>query len=97
MPVQANRQELRERNARAQEFLEFRKRFLFSQRDLAEALTCSLRTVASIERGEVTTPHPRWLRKFRTLKHRCERLELEAAQRAQALAAMPVAGERLSA
>jgi DNA-binding XRE family transcriptional regulator len=52
----------------ALEFKSFRRRFLFSQQNLADALGCSRRTVVSIEGGATMYPHPGLLRAFRDLK-----------------------------
>jgi DNA-binding XRE family transcriptional regulator len=55
-----------QRKRRAKEWKEFRKNFLYSQFDLAEALGCSRRTVGKVEAG-VCTPLPRFQRRFRDL------------------------------
>jgi DNA-binding XRE family transcriptional regulator len=62
-----------QRTARAREWTQFRRNFLFSQRDLAHALKCSLRTVQAVE-GEEVTPQARTQRRFRDLKSEQEKL-----------------------
>jgi DNA-binding XRE family transcriptional regulator len=62
-----------QRTARAREWKQFRRNFLFSQRDLAHALKCSLRTVQAVE-GEETVPQARIKRRFRDLKTEQEKL-----------------------
>ena len=54
----------------AQEFKSFRRRFLFAQRELADALGCSRRTIVSIEGGVTMNPRPELLRRFRDLKRK---------------------------
>ena len=61
-----------EKQCRAKIWLAFRRDYLFSQRDLAAALSCSLRTVQAIE-GEETVPQARVQRRFRDLKRKQER------------------------
>jgi DNA-binding XRE family transcriptional regulator len=63
-----------QKRRRAKEWRKFRKDFLYSQADLAEALSISRRTVVSVESG-VVTPLPRIQRAFRNLV-RQERLSL---------------------
>ena len=56
---------------RAVEWRRFRANYLYTQRVLADALHCSVRTVASIESGcEVVSPSLDLLRRFRDLKRR---------------------------
>lgn len=62
------REEQQQRQSRAEEWKQFRKDFLYSQGDLAQALNCARRTVVAVESQEVTQPHPSLLRKFRDLK-----------------------------
>jgi len=62
--------------ARAEEWKDFRKTYLFSQAALADHLHCSRRTIASIESGrEVICPRYDLLRKFRMLKIQQQRLQ----------------------
>jgi len=58
----------KERRERAQEWKQFRKSYLYSQSNLADAVRCSRRTIVAIESEEVTAPHPTLLRRFRDLK-----------------------------
>lgn len=60
-----------EKRCRAQMWRVFRRNYLFSQRDLAAALKCSLRTVQAIE-GEEVIPQARIQRRFRDLKREQE-------------------------
>jgi hypothetical protein len=62
-----------EKRCRAQIWRAFRRNYLFSQRDLAAALKCSLRTVQAIE-GEEVVPQARIQRRFRDLKSEQEKL-----------------------
>jgi DNA-binding XRE family transcriptional regulator len=64
-----SREQLQDRRARAKEWADFRKNFLFSQRRLAEIVGCSRRTVVNIEAGAVT-PHADLLHRFALLKHK---------------------------
>jgi DNA-binding XRE family transcriptional regulator len=66
-----SKEQLQERRARAKEWADFRKNFLFSQRRLAEIVGCSRRTVVNIEAGAVT-PHADLLRRFAYLKFKHE-------------------------
>jgi hypothetical protein len=61
------------KRCRAQMWKAFRRDYLFSQRDLAAALKCSLRTVQAIE-GEEVVPQARIQRRFRDLKSKQEKL-----------------------
>jgi len=64
-----SRENQRQRAERALEWRQFRRDFLFSQSNLAEALICSRRTVVSVEGAkEVINPHPDLLRRFRDLR-----------------------------
>lgn len=60
-------EDLEERQARKQEWLKFRKEYLFTQVKLAEILGISRRSVQNIE-GCIRTPLPSTLRKFLALK-----------------------------
>src|SRR4051812_32890423 len=65
--------ELKRAKARAAEWRQFRRNFLYSQLALAEALQISRRSVVAVETGrEVITPHPDTLRAFRELKRKLE-------------------------
>jgi transcriptional regulator with XRE-family HTH domain len=69
---------------RAAEWKRFRRDYLYLQKSLADALHCSVRTVASIESGkEVVSPSADLLRRFRDLKRSEEvkrhKYELEMA------------------
>jgi DNA-binding XRE family transcriptional regulator len=69
MPVlKPSPEDLKRRAFLALEFKSFRRKFLFSQQNLADHLSCSRRTVVSIEGGVTMYPHPRLLRAFRDLK-----------------------------
>ena len=71
-----SRESQKQRSERAAEWKQFRRDFLFSQGNLADALGCSRRTVVAVEGGkEVTSPHYDLLRKFRDLrlKHEAQR------------------------
>jgi DNA-binding XRE family transcriptional regulator len=62
--------------ARALEWRQFRRNYLYSQKYLAHSLRCSRRTISAVESGrEVIAPHPDLLRRFRDLKRRHERAE----------------------
>jgi len=60
-------EDLKDRDARQQEWRKFRKDHLFTQVKLAEVLGLSRRTVQLIEAGKVI-PFPDTLRKFLALK-----------------------------
>ncbi len=76
--------EKRKVRQRAAEWKRFRANFLFTQRALADALPCSVRTVASVESGcEVVKPSLDLLRRFRNLR-RSE--EMKQKQYEQAVA-----------
>lgn len=64
--------DLAARVKRQEEWREFRKRALFSQRELAELLEVSTRTVQNIEGGRFT-PIPSTLNRFRDLKRKHEK------------------------
>jgi len=67
------KEDLRERENRAKEWVAFRRSYLFSQRKLAEILGCSRRTVVAVESGvTVTRPHCDLLRRFANLKRKHE-------------------------
>jgi DNA-binding XRE family transcriptional regulator len=59
--------DLKGREVLAQEFIDFRKEFLFNQKQLAERLEISRRTIQMIEAAKVS-PHPGTIRSFRTFK-----------------------------
>jgi DNA-binding XRE family transcriptional regulator len=81
LPIRPTRREKQERSARAAEWKQFRRDFLFSQSNLAEALKCSRRTVTSVESGrEVVQPSYALLRRFNELKLKCEE-QLRAIER----------------
>ena len=69
----------------AEEFRAFRMNFLYSQRDLAQKIACSRRTVQSVESGRITNPHPATLRRFREFRRRSEAEALAASRRSKAL------------
>jgi DNA-binding XRE family transcriptional regulator len=71
--------ELKEAAARAADWKEFRKIYLFSQSDLARTLGCSRRTVVAIEGAAVMSPRFSLLRRFRDLKRKMENGELRWA------------------
>jgi DNA-binding XRE family transcriptional regulator len=82
MPVATNPsiEDLKRARARALEWKEFRRTFLYSQRHLAAALQCSRRTVSAVENGrESIHPHVELLRRFRDLKRRHEKAERAVA------------------
>jgi DNA-binding XRE family transcriptional regulator len=62
-------EDMKERDARREEWRKFRKDHLFTQVKLAEVLDLSRRTVQLIEAGKVS-PFPDTLRKFQALKAR---------------------------
>jgi predicted transcriptional regulator len=62
-----NEEDLEERRVRKQEWLKFRKDYLFTQVKLAEVLGISRRSVQKIE-ACICTPLPGTLRKFLALK-----------------------------
>jgi DNA-binding XRE family transcriptional regulator len=69
MPVMTpSPEDQKRRTVRAAEWKKFRRDYLFSQRNLADALRCSRRTIVSIEGGVTMNPHPELLRRFRDLK-----------------------------
>jgi DNA-binding XRE family transcriptional regulator len=62
-------EEKRKVRQRAAEWKRFRRDYLFTQKALADALHCSIRTVASVESGrEVAEPSLDLLRRFRNLR-----------------------------
>jgi predicted transcriptional regulator len=63
-------QDLEDRRQRQEEWRELRKKFLYSQRRLAEALKISLRDLQYVEAGAVT-PVADTLLRFRDLKNQC--------------------------
>jgi DNA-binding XRE family transcriptional regulator len=64
-------EERRKVRRRATQFKAFRADYLYTQKALAGALHCSVRTVASVESGcEVVRPSLDLLRRFRDLKRR---------------------------
>jgi DNA-binding XRE family transcriptional regulator len=66
-------EEKRKVRQRAAEWKRFRRDYLFTQKALADALPCSVRTVASIESGkEVASPSLDLLRSFRDLRRKEE-------------------------
>ena len=65
-------EDLKEREQRRHEWVEFRKKNLFTQVRLAEVLELSRRTVQQIEAGKVS-PWPETLRKFQALKAKYDR------------------------
>jgi DNA-binding XRE family transcriptional regulator len=65
----------KECRARRSEWIEFRRKYLFTQKRLAEVLGISRRTVQMIEGERVERPHPDTLRAFLTLKIKHERGE----------------------
>jgi DNA-binding XRE family transcriptional regulator len=68
MPKQEpDEEDLKVRKARAQEWLEFRKNNLLTQKKLAEVLGASRRTIQEIEHARVSA-YPITLRKFTALK-----------------------------
>jgi DNA-binding XRE family transcriptional regulator len=67
------------RAVRAEEWRQFRRDFLYSQSNLADALRCSRRTVVSVECGETLNPHPSLLKRLLNLKRKEERAASEAA------------------
>jgi DNA-binding XRE family transcriptional regulator len=67
-----NRDNERQRAARAREWRKFRSEFMYSQNDLAHVLGCARRTIFSIEHG-LTSPRFGLLRRFRILKTKEER------------------------
>ena len=70
------REDQKRAQARAREWKEFRRAYLYSQRNLADALGCSRRTIVAVEGGrEVTCPHADLLRRFRDLKRQQEKQE----------------------
>jgi DNA-binding XRE family transcriptional regulator len=72
MPKRAVTEDLaNEQEARAKEFQQFRKDFLFTQKKLAEVLGLSRRTIQAIESGQIT-PHAGTIRAFIALKTRHE-------------------------
>jgi hypothetical protein len=62
-----------DKRCRAQMWKVFRRDYLFSQRDLAHALRCSLRTIQAVE-AEETVPQARIQRRFRDLKSEQEKM-----------------------
>jgi DNA-binding XRE family transcriptional regulator len=69
MPILNPSPEDQKRRAfRALEWKMFRRKFLFSQQNLADVLGCSRRTIVSIESGVTMNPHAQLLRRFRDLK-----------------------------
>jgi len=77
-------EDMRRARERAEEWRSFRKQFLYSQGNLAQALRCSRRTVSAVESGrEVFNPGVGLLRRFCDLKLRYERA---AAMRTKAVA-----------
>lgn len=71
MPVKQTSERQREKDKIAREFLEFRKRCLFRQTDLAEALNISRRGVQMIENASYL-PGLQTRRRFRELRQRHE-------------------------
>ena len=67
-----SREDIQKRTARAEEWKQFRRDFLYSQSHLAAALNCSRRTVTAVENAEVASPHYDTLRRFMTLKQKHE-------------------------
>lgn len=63
------RQQRRERAERALEWRLFRKNHLFTQKQLAEVMDISRRTIQQIESGRVS-PHPQTLRRFLVFQNR---------------------------
>jgi len=61
------REDRREQKKRKDEWREFRKEHLYTQKKLAEAIGVSRRTVQEIEAGRVI-PYPHTLRLFEALK-----------------------------
>jgi DNA-binding XRE family transcriptional regulator len=83
MPVAINprREDLKRAAARSREWKQFRRDFMYSQKFLAHTLKCSRRTICAIENGrESITPHADLLRKFRDLKRRHEKQEMDNRQ-----------------
>ena len=62
-------EDLKYREVRKQEWLDFRKTYMFTQVKLAEVLGISRRGVQLVEKGKVT-PLPQTLRSFAALKAR---------------------------
>jgi DNA-binding XRE family transcriptional regulator len=67
------RGQLRARERRAKEWVDFRRNYLFSQRKLAERLGCARRTIVSIESATTTLPHAELPQKFADLRRKHER------------------------
>jgi DNA-binding XRE family transcriptional regulator len=65
-------EELNDAIARQKEWIEFRRKHLFSQVRLAETLGISRRTVQAIEAASAKRPHFDTLRKFYALKAKYE-------------------------
>lgn len=59
--------DLKERKDLAQEFISFRKRFLLTQKQLAERLDISRRTIQMVEVAKVS-PQPGTIRVFRAFQ-----------------------------
>jgi DNA-binding XRE family transcriptional regulator len=77
-------EEKRKVRQRAAEWKRFRRNYLFTQKTLADALHCSIRTVASVESGrEVAEPSLDLLHKFRDLR-RSEEIRRRESERAVA-------------
>jgi DNA-binding XRE family transcriptional regulator len=81
LAINPTRTDKQERQQRAAEWKQFRRDFLYSQDNLADALQCSRRTITGIEGGkEVIRPRASLLRRFNALKAKCEK-QLRAIER----------------
>lgn len=70
--LKPSKEDLKERELRRHEWVEFRRKNLFTQVRLAQVLELSRRTVQQIEAGKVS-PWPETLRKFQALKAKYDR------------------------
>jgi DNA-binding XRE family transcriptional regulator len=64
-----NKEEVKLRKVRAQEWKMFRRNNLFTQKRLAEMIGVSRRTIQQIENMHIT-PHPQTLRQFANYKRK---------------------------
>ena len=77
--------------ARAEEWREFRRTYLYNQSHLAATLHCSKRCISGIETAETTYPYARLLARFAALKRKHEREAYLAAERRGELEALRAA------
>jgi hypothetical protein len=73
------KQDLKDRDTRAQDIKAFMRKFLFTEVRLAEVLGVSRRTIQMIKAGSVT-PHPKTLRLWIQIRDKYEREAKFAAE-----------------